>query len=133
LQPHRISLIVLTVLGLLNLVRGGIHVFAPDSGAGIIAGFDLSGPGAAAIISLLAGIGAQQIAIGVVDLAVALKYRSFAYALLLFHVAAQALAVFAVVIYKPLPGDPPGEMGAMAILVILAASLLVEVLHRRRG
>jgi len=133
MRPHRITLLVLTVLGLLNLGRGGIHLFAPDSGAASIAGFDLSGDGGLVIIALLAGIGAQQIAIGVVDLAVALKYRSLGFALIGFHVFAQALVVLAVVVLKPLPGDPPGEKGALAILLILAATLVVEVLHRRRG
>ena len=40
--PSRVTLGLLTVLGLINLARGAVHVFLPDSGAGVIAHFDLT-------------------------------------------------------------------------------------------
>jgi hypothetical protein len=41
-SPSRITLALLVVLGLINLVRGSLHAFLPDSGAGVIAHFDLA-------------------------------------------------------------------------------------------
>ena len=38
----RLAGLVLAGLGLLDLVRGSIHLFAPDGGAGRIAGIDLT-------------------------------------------------------------------------------------------
>ena len=49
-----------------NAFRGWVHVFWADSGAGRIAGIDLTNNGAP-VISLLAAVGADQIAWGVIE------------------------------------------------------------------
>ena len=65
--PSKVTLGLLVVLGLINLARGAIHVFLPDSGAGVIAHFDLA-QGGRTIVFLLAMIGAGQIGAGLIDL-----------------------------------------------------------------
>ncbi len=57
---------VLAMLGVLNLLHGGVQWLAPESGAGSIAGMDLSTSSAPNIVYLLAGAGINQFAWGVV-------------------------------------------------------------------
>src|SRR5262245_1962847 len=65
----------LTLFSVLTIVPGCIHTFAPDGGAGTIAGLDLSHNGHV-IIALFAWAGATQIAFGLTTLVVSLRYRS---------------------------------------------------------
>jgi hypothetical protein len=65
-QPSRLSIIVVAVLGLINLGRGSIHLFAPDGGLEMIAGLDISSA-RQIILSFIAGIGAGQITFALVD------------------------------------------------------------------
>ena len=46
----KISLYFLIIWASIGLVRGAIHIFAPDGGAGSIAGFDLTNDGADALL-----------------------------------------------------------------------------------
>ena len=61
----KLSLGVLLVLGLVDLGRGGFHWLAPDSGAGIVAGMNLSYPNARDVVFLLALDGIGQIFWGI--------------------------------------------------------------------
>jgi hypothetical protein len=70
-----LSAYTLTVFSIATIVPGGIHIFAPDGGAGTIAGLDLSQNGRV-IIALFAWAGATQIAFGLACLAISLRYRS---------------------------------------------------------
>ena len=65
----------LTVFGVLTVVPGCIHTFAPDGGAGTIAGLDLSRNGRV-IVAIFAWAGATQIAFGLAALVVSLRYRT---------------------------------------------------------
>ncbi len=53
--------IVLAMLGVLNLLYGCVHWLAPESGAGSIAGMDLSTSSAPNIVYLLAAAGISQV------------------------------------------------------------------------
>lgn len=73
------------LLAVVSLVRSGIHLLAPDGGAGTIAGLDLSVAGAAGIVFSFALWGSAQLIYAFVQLAVAFRYRSlvpFMYVLL---------------------------------------------------
>src|SRR6185503_17151372 len=59
--------VVVGLMGVINLVRGAIHAFAPDGGAHSIAGLDL-GEDSATILSLFATLGFQQIVLGLFEL-----------------------------------------------------------------
>ena len=65
----------LTLVSLATIVPGGIHVFLPDGGAGVIAGIDLT-QGGKTIIAVFAWAGATQMVWGLSMLAVSLAYRS---------------------------------------------------------
>lgn len=129
--PHRSTLIVLGILGIANLARGGLHVFLPDSGAGSIAGLDLS-QGGASIVFLLAMTGVGQIGAGVIDLLVAARWRAFAVPLLAVEAGRSLLAMVIAYAVKLPPIDVPGRRGMIVTTVVLLLTLGWEFLRPGR-
>ena len=123
--PSRITLGLLTVLGLVNLARGAVHVFLPDSGAGVIAHFDLT-QGGRTIVFLLAMIGAGQIASGLVELLVVARFRAFAAPLLAIELLRALLALYIAFISKSVGAGYPGAKGIVAAAVVLTLAVLWE-------
>jgi hypothetical protein len=123
--PSRITLGLLTVLGLINLVRGSIHVFLPDSGAGVIAHFDLA-EGGRTIVFLLAMIGAGQIASGLVELLVVARFRALAAPLLAIELLRALLAVYIAFVSKSVGAGYPGAKGFVGAAVVLTVAVLWE-------
>ncbi|MCE3290329.1 MAG: hypothetical protein K0R83_2341 [Caulobacter sp.] len=130
-EPSRVTLGVLALLGLFNLGRGALHAFLPDSGAGSIAHFDLT-QGGQTIVFLLATTGAGQIGAGLIDLAVVARYRAFAIPLLGIETAKQGLALFIALVSKPPPHEVPGRAGMVVTLVVLVLTLAWELGRRLR-
>jgi len=124
-MPSKLSIAVIAVLGLINLGRGAIHMFAPDGGLEMIAGLDIS-QSTTIVLAFIASVGAGQVTMGFVDFAAALFNRSFVRPLLLIHVAQLALAVFLLFAWRPLPHDVPGQWGALAGLVIVGFFAALE-------
>jgi hypothetical protein len=116
----------LLVLGAIDLVRGSIHVFAADSGAGRIAGIDLS-QGGDVIVMLLAVVGIGQIVWGVLNLLVARRYRSWVPLLLALQTAQQAVAIWVLWIYKPLQVPAPGKFGVLVAFPVMALLLWLSL------
>jgi hypothetical protein len=129
--PSRPTLIALAFLGVINLVRGTIHAFLPDGGAGVIAGLDLS-QSRETILFLFAGIGISQIAAGVVDLAVVLRWRAFAVPLLVIEALRGVLFTAVTQLWKPPPVEVPGERFIMIITAVLVLALIWELARRLR-
>jgi hypothetical protein len=122
---------ILVALGLVNFVRGGIHLFASDGGAGSIAGIDLS-ESRAVIVMLFAVMGQDQIVWGAVDLFVALRQRAWVPLLLALTLAKQFVGALVIWLYKPLPVEAPGKYGALAVLPVVALALVLSLRERRR-
>jgi len=120
---------VLLALGVLNLVRGSIHLLASDGGAGQIAGIDLS-QARDVIVFLFAIMGAQQLAFGALDLVVALRCRAFVPLLLALETLKLAVAVIIMWLYKPLAVEAPGKYGALIVLPVLALALFLSLRSR---
>ena len=123
--PSRVTLGLLTVLGLINLARGAVHVFLPDSGAGVIAHFDLT-QGGRTIVFLLAMIGAGQIASGLVELLIVARFRAFAAPLLAIELLRALLAPYIAFISKSVGEGYPGAKGIAAAAVVLTLAVLWE-------
>jgi len=117
---------LLLLLGAVNLVRGGIHFFAEDGGAGRIAGIDLS-RGGDVIVMLFAMLGLDQITWGAIDLYVALRQRAFVPVVFALTLAKQAVAAWAIWLYKPLSVPAPGKYGAVLTLPLLALALWLSL------
>jgi hypothetical protein len=124
-QPSRLSLAVVALLGLINLGRGSIHMFAPDGGLEMIAGLDIS-TAPQILLSFIAAVGAGQLSFALVDFTAVVRFRTFARPLLLIHTAQQILTVFLLFVWRPLPHDVPGQWGALAALVIIGFFTALE-------
>lgn len=125
LSPSRLSIAVVALLGLINLGRGSIHMFAPDGGLEMIAGLDIS-QSTAIVLSFIASVGAGQLTMALVDFAAVAFYRPFVRPLLLIHVAQLLLAVFLLFVWRPLPHDVPGQWGALVGLVVVGFFAALE-------
>lgn len=125
LAPTRVALVVLALLGALNLVRGGIHLFAPDGGAGSIAGLDVS-TNTQAILFLFAAIGILQMTFGLLDLFAVLRLRALVVPLLCLEALKTLAAILNAFFYRPPPVDIPGRWFALGVFAVLASALLWE-------
>jgi hypothetical protein len=133
-EPYRgrpIAWQLLLAFALLNLVRGGIHLFAPDGGAGRIAGIDLA-QGGAVIVMLFAVMGIDQIAWGAIDAAVALRWRAFVPLVWAIALGKQAAGALVMWVWKPLPVPAPGKYAALATLPVLAFALWASLRPAKR-
>ncbi len=124
-EPYRglpIAWQLLLLLAAVNFVRGGIHLFADDGGAGRIAGVDLT-QGGAVIVMLFAVIGIDQIVWGVIDAAVALRWRAFVPLVWAITFGKQVAGALVMWVYKPLPVPAPGKYAALLTLPVVAFAL----------
>lgn len=124
---------LLTFVGITTIGPGLIHSFLPDGGAGVIAGLDLSGNGAA-IVGVFAWAGATQIVWGITLLTASLRYRSFVpplLALLLLERSSMALNQW---VLKVPASDhrPPEAYATLVALPVLVAALALSLRVRRR-
>jgi hypothetical protein len=124
-EPYRgrpIAWQLLLLFALVNLVRGSIHLFASDGGAGRIAGIDLT-QGGAVIVMLFAVMGIDQIAWAAIDAAVALRWRAFVPLVWAITLVKQLAAALVMWVYKPLPVPAPGKFAALLTLPVLVFAL----------
>ncbi len=130
-RGSRIPLYVFAPIVLASVARSIIHLFAPDSGAGSIAGVDLlaAGPlGARGIVFFLAQWGGGQLVLALVQVLVLVRYRSLVpllYFLLLVEIGLRMLVGH----IKPMTFGhvPPGQVGNYALLVIALAMLSLSL------
>jgi hypothetical protein len=115
-----------------NLFRGWVHVFWADSGAARIAGIDLAYNGAP-VVSLLAAVGADQLAWAAIELGAVLRYRRWIPTVLGFVLAKQVAAAWLLWIWKPLGVEAPGKFGALAGVPLVALAFWLSMRDRANG
>jgi len=122
----------LALAGVLTIVPGLIHSFAPDGGAGVIAHLDM-GDRRDLVIAVFRWEGATQLALAVPMLAVALRYRPLVPLMLVAVMVERGLmALQGWVLSPPASGHHPPEHYASVVTVVLAAVFLVLALRPRR-
>ena len=121
----RLPLAILCALALFNIARGAFHFLAPDSGAGSVAGMELSHPNRADVIFLLGAIGLMQLSLGVIYIYFVLWARQLIALALWVEAARGALIVLMEFTFKMPVAPVPGRFAHIATLVIAAAALLV--------
>jgi len=123
----------LGVLGLFSLAPGAIHYLMPDGGAGVIAHLDM-GERAPLIIGVFAWMGATQIAYGLAQLAVALRYRALTPLFLTLALIERSLGAVAAWITKGgVSGHhPPENYGVLVALPLIVGFLALSLTPRRR-
>jgi hypothetical protein len=109
-----------------NAFRGWVHVFWSDSGAARIAGIDLAHNGAP-VVSLLAAVGVDQLAWGVIELGAVTRYRRWIPTVLAFLLAKQVAAAWLLWIWKPLGVEAPGKFGALVGVPVIALALWLSL------
>ncbi len=113
---YRIALWVYMLLAVTSTIRSLIHLILPDSGAGCIAGLDLSA-GEANILFSFGLLGVSQLAYDILQLLAAFRYRNLVplmYAIILLETAGRMWVEHA----KPpvITHTPPGVIGNEIIL-----------------
>jgi hypothetical protein len=116
---------------LLELVPGCIHYFLPDGGAGVIAGIDLSLQGPT-IVRIFAWFGALQIAMALLLLAIAVRYRSLVPLGLMAIIVSRGLMTYTAWFGKgaDVVNRPPENYGS-PVAVVLALVFLVLAVRKR--
>jgi len=124
----------LTLVGTFTIGPGLIHSFLPDGGAGVIAGMDLSGNGAA-IIGVFAWAGATQIVWGITLVVASLRYRSLVPPLLVLLMLERGLIALNLWVLKAPRGGhhPPEAYATLVTLPLLVAALSLSLRVTRRG
>jgi len=121
----------LTLVSLGTIVPGGIHVFLPDGGAGVIAGIDLT-QGGKTIIAVFAWAGATQMVWGMAMLAVSLAYRSLVPLVLgLILIERALIAANAWLLKSSGTGHHPPEAYVTLVAIPLVLLMLVLSLSKR--
>ncbi len=121
----------LMLAALLELVPGCIHFFLPDGGAGVIGGIDLS-TRRETIIRIFAWFGALQIAMALLLLVIATRYRTLVPLGLLAIIVSRGLMSYDAWLGKGADAlhRPPENYGS-PIAVVLALVFLVLALTKR--
>jgi hypothetical protein len=120
----KLPVYVFTLIAIVSTVRSCIHLFAPDGGAGSIAGMDLSVAGAQGIIFSFALWGSSQLTYALIQLVVVFRYRSlvpFMYVLLILETLLREM----VGRLKPVIflHRPPGAIGDYIVLPLAVGML----------
>jgi hypothetical protein len=128
IRGRKLPVYVFAVIAIISTLRSCIHLFAPDGGAGSIAGMDLSVAGADGIVFAFALWGSAQLIYALVQLVVAFRYRSLVplmYVLLIL----EALLRMLVGHMKPVTfvHTPPGAIANYVILPLGALMLTLSL------
>ena len=128
-----IPMLALGIMMLINFVRGAIHAFAPDGGAHVIAGLDIT-QNTQTILSLFATLGLQQIVMGLFQLFVLVFRRDLILIALALQTVETAVGVANLYFYRTFPVVVPGagfNAGILAVLIAVTAIALRQELSQR--
>jgi hypothetical protein len=116
----------------MDLGRGGFHWLAPDSGAGVVAGMNLSYPNARDVVFLLALDGIGQIFWGIAYLFFVFRARQLVPFALLTEVARGLMILLTEYSLKPPVSPVPGRFMHIATTIVCGVILLLCVLQSRK-
>jgi hypothetical protein len=134
IRGMKLPFYIFALYAVVSSVRSCIHLLSPDSGAGTIAGMDLTVAGADGIIFAFALWGSSQLLFAIIQLLVVWRYRSlvpFMYLMLILEVMLREL----VGRLKPVTfaHTPPGATGNQLILPLAALMLVLALWSGRKG
>ena len=124
-QGYKIALWIFMLISIVSFVRSCIHIFAPDGGAGMIAGLDVS-TGAENIYFGFALWGSAQLIYAIIQIIVVFRYKALVPLMYLVLVMETLLRILVGALKPPiLLHTPPG---AIANYIILPLALFMFVL-----
>lgn len=123
--------VVFLLLAIVGIIRSCIHLFAPDGGAGSIAGLDLSVAGAEGIIFAFSLWGSAQLLNALIQIIVYWRYKTLI-PLMYLIMAVESLLRILVGQLKPVTfaHTPPG---AISNYILLPLALVMCYLSLRNG
>lgn len=133
-RGSRASLWFLIGLSLLTTARSAVHVFAPDGGAGSIAGIDTTVAGGTNIVAVFAQWGWTQLLLALVGWVVIARYRFLVPAILVLQLLDWGGRTL-VAALKPFVIDapPPGAYGNLVVVPLVALALWFSLPRRGEG
>ncbi len=132
-RNYRFATIILFAFGLFNVLNGLFHYLWFDSGAGSVAGMDLSGPAAKSLVFMLAVVGQLQVFKGIIYLYVSLKENP--YILIVFWIDCISHAMALWLHYGPKHPEPLAPHRYITILffvICVTVIVLLNILERRK-
>ncbi|MBC8162243.1 MAG: hypothetical protein H7Z42_13615 [Roseiflexaceae bacterium] len=125
--PANLIWLVLFVIGLINLVRGGGHLLLSDGGAGA-AGISLAHSGAADLVYVFGVSGAFELLLALWQGYIALWQRALLAAGFWTQIAKSGLVLLLGYALKPPVGPPPGLIPDAGTLIAAALCLVLLAL-----
>jgi len=127
-RGSRLAFYFLVFVAVASTARSLIHIFAPDGGAGSIAGLAVDVEGGTNIVAMFGQWGASQLILALFYWLAILRYRSLVPFMLAMVVLEQALRI-AVGQLKPVEvaAPPPGEIGSYILLPLSALALILAL------
>lgn len=124
----------LVLIAIVSTVRSLIHIFAPDGGAGSIAGLAVDVAGGANIVATFSQWGASQLILALFYWLAILHYRFLVPMMLAIVFLEQVLRVVAGYL-KPVQvsASPPGAIGSLILLPASLIALLISLRQTSRG
>jgi hypothetical protein len=124
----------LTLYTAVATARSCIHIMAPDSGAGSIAGIDVQVEGGPNVVAIFGQWGVEQLLIAAGTWLAILRYRGLIPAALMVATLDQLLRL-EVGHRKPVVSShtPPGAYGSRILLPVCAVALVLSVVRRAPG
>ncbi len=136
-KGNKIALWFFYLITAVTVVRSLIHIFKHDGGAQSIATIPLdtfTEGGAAVVILIFAYWGLSQLMFGIIQMIVAIRYKSlipFMYLMLFLEWASR----FLLSIYKPIEtvGQAPGGVGNMVLPIVCALMFLLSIKEQNKS
>jgi hypothetical protein len=122
---------ILGAIGLATIARGIFHWLSPDSGAGSVAGMDLSGENRADPIYLLGITGIAQLGAGIIDLAAATKLPQAVPLALGVEALKNGLVLATESTFKKPVKPVPGRFAHMAVGALAVIGLALALRRKR--
>lgn len=132
-KGYRIATIVFLLIAIMGTARSCIHFFAPDGGAGSIAGMDLSVAGADGIIFAFSLWGSAQLLYAFIQLVVYFRYKTlipFMYIIMFLETVFRMLVGH----IKPVhfAHTPPGQVGNYILIPLTIIMFILSIMNRKR-
>jgi hypothetical protein len=127
----KLAAIALLLLAIVSFIRSCIHLFAPDGGAGSIAGIDVNVAGGDSVIFAFALWGSEQLLMAIVQFIVYFRYKNLI-PLMYILLIGEILLRMAVGWSRPVTFSrtPPGAYANYIILPIAVLMLILSLLPR---
>jgi hypothetical protein len=122
---------ILGAIGLLTIARGLFHWLSPDSGAGSVAGMDLSEKNRDDVVYLLGITGVAQLGAGIVDLAAATKIPQAVPVALGVEALKNGLVLATEYGFKKPVKPVPGRFAHIAVGGLALVGLLLSLRRKR--